>query len=267
MSTRGSQFTANTPFGSSPAAPAHRRSGCTASRVDCFGRLAVRVASERIPRCASARAQHPENASFAMRSMKRSSPGSLPCLSGHTLRAYSGARRHVAALLSGLLSQSKFWAPAPESAARHLGAGPLAQASPMGDPANPGIQQRRLHHVSEPHHAHRIPRQGRHRPHHQQRQLHRPLACHQELVQGQEDRQIHRPHRVAPLHRLGQAWPSTRRPSRRARTYRSKANSGAASARTRRPARSSAFGKCAWLRSSSSTAPRRPARKSSRTMT
>jgi single-strand DNA-binding protein len=28
-------------------------------------------------------------------------------LSGHTLRAYSGARRHVAALLSGLLSQSK----------------------------------------------------------------------------------------------------------------------------------------------------------------
>lgn len=32
------------------------------------------------------------------------------------------------------------WAPAPESAARHLGAGPLAQASPMGDPANPGIQ-------------------------------------------------------------------------------------------------------------------------------
>src|ERR1700728_2929567 len=44
----------------------------------------------------------------AMRSMKRLPPVSLPCLSGHTLRAYSGARRHVAALLSGLLSQSKF---------------------------------------------------------------------------------------------------------------------------------------------------------------
>jgi len=43
----------------------------------------------------------------AMQSMKRLSPVSLPCLSGHTLRAYSGARRHVAALLSGLLSQSK----------------------------------------------------------------------------------------------------------------------------------------------------------------
>jgi single-strand DNA-binding protein len=31
----------------------------------------------------------------------------LPCLSGHTLRANSVALRHVAALLSGLLSQSK----------------------------------------------------------------------------------------------------------------------------------------------------------------
>jgi single-strand DNA-binding protein len=40
--------------------------------------------------------------------MKRLPPVSLPCLSGHTLRAYSGARRHGAALLSGLLSQSKF---------------------------------------------------------------------------------------------------------------------------------------------------------------
>ena len=44
----------------------------------------------------------------SMRSMKRLPPVSLPCLSGHTLRAYSGARRHGAALLSGLLSQSKF---------------------------------------------------------------------------------------------------------------------------------------------------------------
>jgi single-strand DNA-binding protein len=43
-----------------------------------------------------------------MRFMKRSSLRFLPCLSGHTLRASSGALRHVAALLSGLLSQSKF---------------------------------------------------------------------------------------------------------------------------------------------------------------
>ncbi len=54
----------------------------------------------------------------AIRSMKRSSPLSLPCLSGHTLRAYSGARRHVAALLSGLLSQCKF--------------GPLLQKARLG---------------------------------------------------------------------------------------------------------------------------------------
>jgi hypothetical protein len=44
----------------------------------------------------------------SMQIMKRSSFVSIPCLSGHTLRASSGALRHVAALLSGLLSQSKF---------------------------------------------------------------------------------------------------------------------------------------------------------------
>ena len=43
----------------------------------------------------------------SMQIMKHSSFVSIPCLSGHALRAYSGARRHVAALLSGLLSQSK----------------------------------------------------------------------------------------------------------------------------------------------------------------
>jgi single-strand DNA-binding protein len=43
-----------------------------------------------------------------MQIMKRSSQESLPCLSGHTLRASTGALRHCAALLSGLLSQSKF---------------------------------------------------------------------------------------------------------------------------------------------------------------
>jgi single-strand DNA-binding protein len=43
-----------------------------------------------------------------MRAMKRSSSVSIPCLSGHTLRASSGALRHVAALLSGLLSQNEF---------------------------------------------------------------------------------------------------------------------------------------------------------------
>jgi single-strand DNA-binding protein len=42
-----------------------------------------------------------------MRAMKRSSSRFLPCLSGHTLRASSDARRHYAALLPGLLSQSK----------------------------------------------------------------------------------------------------------------------------------------------------------------
>ena len=36
---------------------------------------------------------------LAMRSMKRFSPGSLPHLSGHALRGYSGARRHGALLL------------------------------------------------------------------------------------------------------------------------------------------------------------------------
>src|SRR5580698_7050163 len=44
----------------------------------------------------------------SMQIMRRSSLGFLPCLSGHALRATSGARRHVAALLSGLLSQSEF---------------------------------------------------------------------------------------------------------------------------------------------------------------
>ena len=44
---------------------------------------------------------------LAMRAMKRSSSRFLPCLSGHTLRASSDARRHYAALLSGLLSQSE----------------------------------------------------------------------------------------------------------------------------------------------------------------
>jgi len=44
----------------------------------------------------------------SMRTMKRSSSVSIPTLSGHTLRANSGARRHVAALLSGLLSQIEF---------------------------------------------------------------------------------------------------------------------------------------------------------------
>ena len=44
----------------------------------------------------------------SMQIMKRSPLVSIPTLSGHTHRATSGARRHVAALLSGLLSQSKF---------------------------------------------------------------------------------------------------------------------------------------------------------------
>ena len=63
----------------------------------------------------------------AMRSMNRLSSVSLPCLSGHTLRAYSGARRHVAALLSGLLSQNEF--------------GPLLQKARLGT-WEPGLSLR-----------------------------------------------------------------------------------------------------------------------------
>jgi len=63
----------------------------------------------------------------ALRSMKRLPSVSLPCLSGHTLRAYSGARRHVAALLSGLLSQNKF--------------GPLLQKARLGT-WEPGLSLR-----------------------------------------------------------------------------------------------------------------------------
>jgi hypothetical protein len=83
----------------------------------------------------------------AKRTMKRSSPGSIPYLSGHALRAISGARRHGAALLSGLLSQSK--------------SGPLLQNARLGT-WEPGsslrlrqwvtrsireFKQRRFHHV------------------------------------------------------------------------------------------------------------------------
>ena len=73
----------------------------------------------------------------SMQIMKRSSLMFLPCLSGHTLRANSDALRHCAALLSGLLSQSKFgpllqnarlgtW----ESGHSH----PTTQRSRVGDP-------------------------------------------------------------------------------------------------------------------------------------
>ncbi len=67
--------------------------------------------------------------------MKRSSLGFLPCLSGHTLRAYSGALRHVAALLSGLLSQSKF--------------GPLLQNARLGT-WEPGLSLRLRQGVTRP---------------------------------------------------------------------------------------------------------------------
>jgi single-strand DNA-binding protein len=63
----------------------------------------------------------------AIRIMKGSSPRFLPCLSGHTLRANSGALRHVAALLSGLLSQSK--------------SGPLLQNARLGT-WEPGLSLR-----------------------------------------------------------------------------------------------------------------------------
>jgi type IV secretion system protein VirB4 len=57
----------------------------------------------------------------------------------------------------------------------------------------------------EPHYAHRIPRQRRHNPEHQQLELHRSLACHEVYLQGQEDRRVQRLNRVASLRRLGQA--------------------------------------------------------------
>jgi hypothetical protein len=46
--------------------------------------------------------------SRSMQIMKRSPLDPIPTLSGRTLRVSFGARRHVSALLSGLLSQSKF---------------------------------------------------------------------------------------------------------------------------------------------------------------
>ena len=101
--------------------------------------------------------------------------------SGHIRRP---AARRRSAFRTPLPNQ--VWAPAPECAAWHLGAGLLARASPRGDPANPGIQTTETHHVSEPHYAHRLPRQRRHHPHRQQRQLHRALACHQ--VQSYKDK-------------------------------------------------------------------------------
>lgn len=70
-----------------------------------------------------------------MRSMNRLSSVSLPCLSGHTLRAYSGARRHVVALLSGLLSQSK--------------SGPLLQKARLGT-WEPGLSLRLRQWVTRP---------------------------------------------------------------------------------------------------------------------
>ena len=72
---------------------------------------------------------------LAMRSMKRLSSVSLPCLSGHTLRAFSGARRHVAALLSGLLSQNEF--------------GPLLQKAQLGT-WEPGLSLRLRQWVTRP---------------------------------------------------------------------------------------------------------------------
>ena len=72
---------------------------------------------------------------LAMRSMKRLSSVSLPCLSGHTLRAFSGARRHVAALLSGLLSQNEF--------------GPLLQKARLGT-WEPGLSLRLRQWVTRP---------------------------------------------------------------------------------------------------------------------
>jgi len=69
----------------------------------------------------------------SMQIMKRSSHVFLPCLSGHTLRANSGAHRHCATLLSGLLSQNE--------------SGPLLQNARLGawepGPLHPSAQRPR----------------------------------------------------------------------------------------------------------------------------
>ena len=97
--------------------------------------------------------------------MKRSSFVSIPPLSGHTLRASSGALRHVAALLSGLLSQSKF--------------GSLLQNARLGT-WEPGLLRGLRQRVTRPirefkqrrltmflHNTHRICGERRHHPHRQ----------------------------------------------------------------------------------------------------
>jgi hypothetical protein len=66
----------------------------------------ARAASKKVSRGRSGRGTPRIHRS--MQIMKRSSLVFLPFLSGHTLRANSDALRHCAALLSGLLSQSKF---------------------------------------------------------------------------------------------------------------------------------------------------------------
>jgi len=87
-----------------------RRSSFTRALSGRFSRLWRETGGRRMPR--------------SMRYMSRSSLVLIPCLSGHTLRATLGALRHVAALLSGLLSQIKF--------------GPLLQNARLGS-GEPGL--------------------------------------------------------------------------------------------------------------------------------
>ena len=84
-----------------------------------------------------------------MRSMKRSSPWSLPCLSGHTLSGFSCAPSPrtrgprfcgTSPLCFPDSSPKASLGPCSRKRGSALGAWPVAQASPMGDPANPGIQ-------------------------------------------------------------------------------------------------------------------------------
>jgi hypothetical protein len=172
----------------------------------------------------------------SMQIMKRSPLVSIPTLSGHTLRATSSARRHVAALLSGLLSQIEF--------------GPLLQNARLGT-WEPGLSLGL--------------RQGVTRPIREFKQ--RRLTMYQNRITligflgndaitrtANNATRTRRPASTTAIPSgiaasSGAGWPSTRRRLRRALICPSKESFVAANRRRRRPTPSSAYGKCACLRS------------------
>ena len=168
------------------------------------------------------------------------------------------------------------WGPSPGSTAWHWGGRPTSTPSRKEHAlGTPGISQgfaqvcpehireitRRQHHVRK--HTQRIVgflgADADHRTHRQRPLLYRPLAGHQELVQGQADRRIRLPHRMAPARSRGASSGSGRSRSRKACTSRSKASRAAASTPTRTtPTSSIPSGRSAPSRSSSWTGPRVP---------